>query len=67
MSPTILAAALILSRIHGEQFALSFLLDKGIDAAVAKELLADNVELRTSEANRHRRAYGNCKLPTGGR
>jgi hypothetical protein len=39
MSPSILAAALELSRVHGAQFAKFFLLDLGIAPEVAEELL----------------------------
>jgi hypothetical protein len=39
MSPAILAAALVLSRLHGAPFAAFFLLDRGITFEVISELL----------------------------
>lgn len=39
MSPAILAAALVLSRLHGAPFAALFLLDRGIAFEVIAELL----------------------------
>jgi len=41
MSPAILAAALVLSRLHGVLFAAFFLLDRGIAFEVITELLWD--------------------------
>jgi hypothetical protein len=41
MNPAILAAALILSRLHGTTFAALFLLDEGIAFEVIAELLLD--------------------------
>jgi hypothetical protein len=41
MNPAILAAALMLSRLHGTTFAALFLLDQGIAFEVIAELLLD--------------------------
>jgi hypothetical protein len=41
MNPAILAASLILSRLHGTTFAALFLLDEGIAFEVIAELLLD--------------------------
>jgi hypothetical protein len=42
MNPAILAAALVLSRLHGTTFAALFLLDQGIAFEVIAELLLDS-------------------------
>jgi hypothetical protein len=39
MSPTMLAAALELSRLHGVPYAAFFLLDHGVSSEVIEELL----------------------------
>lgn len=41
VGPAILAAALVLSRLHGVQFAAFFLLDRDVSFDVIKELLLD--------------------------
>jgi hypothetical protein len=41
MNPAILAAALVLSRLHGTTFAALFLLDQGVAFEVITELLLD--------------------------
>jgi hypothetical protein len=51
MSPAILAAALVLSRLHGAPFAAFFLLDLGIAFEVIAELLWDEPEAPTYRYN----------------
>jgi hypothetical protein len=41
MSPTVLAAALVLSRVHGPALAACFLIEQGIAVEVIAELLFD--------------------------
>lgn len=41
VGPGILAAALLLSRLHGARFAAFFLLDRDVSFDVIEELLAD--------------------------
>jgi hypothetical protein len=46
MNPAILAAALVLSRLHGTTFAALFLLDQGIAFEVIAELLLSTPSYR---------------------
>lgn len=44
MSPNILAAAIVLARIHGAQYAAHFLAERGIDVSIAVELLTERTK-----------------------
>lgn len=45
VNPAILAAALLLSRLHGARFAAFFLLDRGVSSDVIRELLFDSLSI----------------------
>lgn len=43
VGPAILAAALLLSRLHGARFAAFFLLDRNVSFDVIEELLSEDL------------------------